>query len=362
MKKIFLLTQNMNEEERAQIFERLEFYLDDRELYDVHEKHLLSPDLMLSKKPVLVFGVREGFFYKKLLKKKNVFDIDYRHNPGDGWAWHNLLVNLTKDRANIGEVRERFHEYLSKIWKNDYKKVYIFGTGPSLEKAIDRKWSDGYRIVCNTIVRDIELWNWIEPHFIIAGDAIHHYGHNELAKAFRSDLKKRLTETNTMFVYPIMFDPLVQKEFEDHRDRLIPVPMGTHNKVHTDLTKYFQFPGHGNILNLMLLPLGCTLAKDIYLWGFDGRAPDAKLLWKSSGKHSYPEYLNDLHMAHPAFINHIMPKDQPDKYVEDVLGDSFEQALSQAEKEGWKFTMMHRSWTDTLSRRYDANAEIKTPS
>ncbi|MFV2082700.1 MAG: hypothetical protein ACC669_12660, partial [bacterium] len=183
MKKIYLLTQNMNEEERTEIFERLEFYLGDTDSCDIQERHMLSLQLMLTKRPILVFGIKEGFFYRKLLKKRYVFDIDYRYSPGDGWAWHNFLGSLTKERANIGEVRERFHEFLSKIRKNDYKKVYIFGTGPSLEKAIDREWSDGYRIVCNTIVRDSELWNWIEPHFIVAGDAIYHYGHNKFAEA-----------------------------------------------------------------------------------------------------------------------------------------------------------------------------------
>ena len=157
--------------------------------------------------------------------------------------------------------------------RKQLNKSYIFGTGPPLEKARRQDWSDGYRIVCNTIVRDPDIWNYINPHFIVAGDAIYHFGHTSFAKAFRKDLSKRLASTDTLFIYPDLFHQFISREFEHLSDKLVPGPMGNHQKINVDLTKEFFLPGLGNVLGLLLLPLGCTLSKRVCLFGFDGRAP-----------------------------------------------------------------------------------------
>jgi hypothetical protein len=108
----------------------------------------------------------------------------------------------------------------------------------------------------------------------------------------------------------------------------------------------------GNVLPLLLLPLACSFSQKVYLWGFDGRGPEDKLFWRNSAKHSYPEYIPELQRAHPAFFSYNLPKENLNKYVQQVHGDVLEAELTKAEEKGWKFFMMHKSWTPTLQKRY----------
>jgi hypothetical protein len=234
------------------------------------------------------------------------------------------------------------------------EKVYVFGTGPSLDAAIGRDFSDGHVVVCNTIGRDPALWHHLKPDFVAAGDAIYHFGHTAHARAFRADLQKRLLESagRTWFVYPELFDAIVRKEFRDLQDILIPIPSGKHEDIHVNLCDRFELPsGLGNVLNVLLLPLACTLSKSIWLWGFDGRAPDDKLFWSNSTRHAYPELMKELLDDHPAFFEKMVPRGNEGSYVKRVHGDALDERLVRAEAAGYQFVMMHFSWTETLNKR-----------
>ncbi|MGA9407349.1 MAG: hypothetical protein WBW71_09485, partial [Bacteroidota bacterium] len=277
--------------------------------------------------------------------------VDQIYNPIDGWEWAKFSLYVCSSIPDTKAAKDKFVSFVEHVRLNDFKRAYLFGTGPSLEKALEYSWGDGYRIVCNTIVRDRELWNHIEPHFIVAGDAIYHFGFTPFAKAFRTDLRKRLLESETRFIYPFIFHEIVIRELGDVADRLIPISYGDHTIIYNDLIEEFSMPKVGNILNLLMLPLGCTLAKDIYLWGFDGRSPRDKYFWSNSQKHSYSEHIETLHDAHPAFFSNFVPESNPDKYVKNVHGEGLENSLCEAEKRGWHFTMLHDSNTACLQKR-----------
>jgi hypothetical protein len=55
---------------------------------------------------------------------------------------------------------------------------------------------------------------------------------------------------------------------------------------------------------------------------------------------------------HPAFFRHYVPVEKPSTYVQNVHGDALDAALQAAEAQGWSFTMMHKSWTPTLQKRF----------
>jgi hypothetical protein len=279
--------------------------------------------------------------------------LDSNENPNDGFEWINFAAACHGHRSNIEASRRRFQSLLSDLRARDAKRAYVFGTGPSLAAAIDREWSDGYRIVCNTIVRDPVLWAHLEPDVFVAGDTIYHFGFTEFARAFREDLKKRLRERPVCFVYPAMFDVIVQREFAEFRDFLIPVPMKPGKQLFLgDMDEDFSLPAVGNVLNLLLLPLATTLSKEVGLWGFDGRAPNDQGFWANSGRHSYPELMHTLHEAHPAFFREHIPTGRESKYVATFHGDLLDSNLALLEKEGWTFRMLHRSHTPTLAKRY----------
>ncbi|MBF0485484.1 MAG: hypothetical protein HQL16_03110 [Candidatus Omnitrophica bacterium] len=346
-----------------EILRRADFYIPDSRVR-VIQKRTVKNILYLAffNGPVLLLNnVYTGVpFWDKFLRRRcqPMFDVDYERKISDGWEWHAALNMFYGKEAepDIVSVKARFVQRVEELRKLQYRKCYVFGTGPSLSRAIERNWSEGYRVVCNTIVRDQELWKFLAPHFIVAGDAIYHFGHNNFARAFRADLRLRLEESDTLFLYPASFHGLVKREFGQFLDQLIPVPVGQHQSVHVDLTREFSLPQLGNVLPLLLLPLGCTLAKAVFLCGFDGRGPDDKLFWKNSNKHTYSEYMPDLEKAHPAFFGHFIDKKDPQKYVKSVHGDVLDARLQEAEKDGWRFVMMHKTWTSTLQKRYEEKA------
>lgn len=313
-------------------------------------KYIFNPNI----KVTFGFDFRNKFF-KYNQGKLLFFDVDYNQNPDDGWQWHHALEKYTYKSESINKAVDRslgnFKHYLSTIPKCD--KAYIIGTGPSLSKARETDWSDGYRIVCNTIVKDPEMWKHVNPHFIVAGDAIYHFGCNDFAISFIEDLKKRLGESNTYFIYPFYFHPFVKRVLREFDEKLIPIPTVKRDLIHISLLFDFRIPDDiGNVLNLLLLPLACTLSKYVYLFGFDGRAPNDKLFWSNSSKHTYEDKLGEIIKQHPKFFEYNVPKQGETKYVNEVHGERLEKILNIAEKEGWSFVMMHKSWTETLNRRF----------
>jgi hypothetical protein len=282
------------------------------------------------------------------LKHAQVFNFDYDSNYGEGWEYHRLLAALHPTSANGKERLTKIYTDL----KDKFEKAYVFGTGPSLQLAGERDWSDGVRIVCNTIVKDKQLWHHIEPHFIVAADAIYHFGIGNFASKFRRDLRARLKESPaTFFVFPADFNAFCSREFAEFSERLIPIPVGGSSNIYDGFVKSFALPAVENVLPSMLLPLACTFSKNINLWGFDGRAPRDTLFWKNSDKHFYPDDVEQLTKLHPAFFNFHVPKGNEVNYVQKVHGDSLEKLLRAAEEKGFSFTMMHFSYTEVLQRR-----------
>lgn len=289
-----------------------------------------------------------------------VADLDYETNPADGWSLMDLGAAVGARRtAGPGSARRVFVERVHAIQSQSPRPAYIFGTGPSLQLARERSFADGTTVVCNTIVRDPDLWHHLSPAFLTAGDAIYHFGHTPHARAFRADALRRLLESGgrTLFVYPAMFDAVVRSEFREIEPLLVPVPWGTHTDLTVDLTETFAIPRLGNVLNNLLLPLGCTLSTDVRLWGFDGRAPSDVGFWGNSDRHAYPELMQSIRDAHPAFFSELTPKGNEVQYVNQVHGDLLDERLTEAEGRGFSFQMLHHSWTPTLQKRFAGSSD-----
>lgn len=286
-----------------------------------------------------------------------VTDLDYETNPLDGWELMELGSAMGDRRAQrriLSTARRTFVDHVRQLTAGKSRPAYLFGTGPSLQQARDRSFSDGITVVCNTIVRDADLWHHLRPAFLTAGDAIYHFGHNRHSRAFRKDALMRLQESRgeTLFVYPAQFDVVVRPEFRDVHSQLIPIPYGEHTDATVDLTDRFRLPLLENVLANQLLPIGCTLSSDVRLWGFDGRAPDDTGFWANSSRQAYPELMHSIRDAHPAFFASKVPEGNETQYVKQAHGEVLEQRLSEAESRGIKFQMLHHSWTPTLQKRY----------
>lgn len=337
-------------DDKAEVLSRIAFYLGLQPAQVTFHEDLAMP-VLLSDAPILLFGIKREDLGAGIRAHGGVFDVDFRTNPVDGWSWIDAGDYAAQHVPDVAAARDCLFDFVETKQLGGFERCYIFGTGPSLSLAANRGWADGIRVVCNTIVRDPVLWRHIDPHFLMAGDAIYHFGFTEFALAFRRDLRTRLEESDVLFVYPAQFDRVVRNELGHLAHRLVPIPEGRHVTVHEDFKIQFATPALGNVLNRLLLPLACNLSKRVALWGFDGRAPSDQLFWANAPQQSYTELLPSLQKAHPAFFDKFVPKADPEAYVRSVHGDVLEHCLSSAEAQGWAFEMLHPTWTPTLARR-----------
>src|SRR5207249_2625156 len=119
------------------------------------------------------------------------------------WGWHYIVLALHPvTPLRIEQSRGTFVRALSRLSNCRHEICYIFGTGPSLEKARTMDFEDGYRIVCNTICKDRDFFEHLKPHILVAGDAQYHFSDTRHAQAFQRDLEQRMEESEFVFCYP----------------------------------------------------------------------------------------------------------------------------------------------------------------
>lgn len=290
-----------------------------------------------------------------LRRLPGVFWVDPRRNPTAAWELCNV-AEMRIARPSSAECSRRVCKAFASLRELRLGTAYVFGTGPSLAMANEFDWSNGYRIVCNTIVRDGSLWEHLMPHVLVAADGLYHFSHTRHAMAFREDAIMRMREHPAWFIYPERFDPIVRREFTGLADWLVPLPQGPHSKFYVPVDQAHALPaGVGNILGSLLLPVACSLSRDVRLLGFDGRAPNDRLFWKNSGRHSYPELIDELSQKFPAFFEANVPKTDPEKYVRRFHGNRLNLDLREAEKRGFKFRLLSPSFTETLQSRLDVS-------
>jgi hypothetical protein len=334
-------------EQQEKIFERVEYFFKKSLILKIKYKKNRLKYLTLLPFVKCHFGLEVNEF-ENLSNVWLWYNIDPIINPIDAWEYHYILSRHRRVKDNHSIFNNNIH----KIQLQKLSKCFLFATGSSLQKAISNNFEDGYKIVCNTIVKDANLWNFLKPDIIVAGDALYHFSDSNFAKSFRKDLKLRLKETpNTIFIFPDIFQNFVEKEFIEFKNRIIGIPIGKSKSITNNLLENFELPEFGNVLNLLMLPIGCTLSKNIYFWGFDGRAPNDKDFWKNSDMHFYQEFIDELKIEHKAFFNLHIPKGREDDYVKNVHGDVLEESLNAAEKKSFKFHMMHNSYTVALQKR-----------
>jgi len=286
-----------------------------------------------------------------LAESPKLRNVDRHAHGADGWTWAGLLSEWHSERQRVA-VQRRSQRRLAKYLDGlpDYGKAYVFGTGPSLETASEFDFSDGYRIVCNTIVNNPRLLDHIDPHFIVAGDAIYHFGTNLHACAFRRDLDREMARREMMFITRDDFYPL----FTHHHPALAARTLvaatgrtGVHFDVRTWLV-YHKWP-HGNILNALMLPLGSALADEVFLLGFDGRAPGEKMFWQNSAANTYDALKPAIQEAHPGFF----ATTDFEAYAR-AHSDNAERIMVEGEKLGKRYRCLNRSYIEAFAKRHVA--------
>jgi len=264
----------------------------------------------------------------------------------EGWSWAGVCASFQSAAARGAQAataQREFDAYVARLPR--YDRCYLFGTGPSLDQAAERRFDDGYRVVCNTVVRNRPLLDHIAPHFIVAADAIYHYGNNRHAAAFRADLVRALCEREMRLLVPDTFYPLLASHHPEIVPKVIPVRTDL-DGVHLDMKRCLAYSNLPNILNGLMLPLASSLAAEVFLLGFDGRGPGAPAFWANSAANSYPELKDTIKAAHPEFFRGI----DYDRYAAEQ-SDAAERVMAEGERLGKRYTCLNRTFIPALRAR-----------
>lgn len=233
-----------------------------------------------------------------------------------------------------------------------FRKAYVFGTGPSLAGATDFDFSDGVRIVCNSIVRNPDLLAHINPHFIAASDFVFHFGPSRYAAEFRRDLVAALRSTGAFFLVADQLAPLMLAHYPEIAGRTIAIPLTNQydfrtrwTPVNVQLFDTFKVHTLDSVLNLLMLPVASTLADEIYVIGCDGRKPGDNGFWSHHAAAQYTGLMKTVSDTHPGFFD-VDYVDYYDRYCKHVAA-----VISSGEALGKKYRSLVPSHVPALSAR-----------
>ncbi len=233
-----------------------------------------------------------------------------------------------------------------------FNRAYVFGTGPSLARATEFDYSDGVRIVCNSIVRNPELLDHIKPHFIAASDFVFHFGPSRYAAEFRRDLLNAMERTDAYFLVPDQLAPLMFQHYPQLESRTIAVPLTNRydmrekrKGVNVQLLYKFQVRTLDSVLNLLMLPLASTLADEVYVLGCDGRKPSDKAFWAHHNASQYSGLMQTVNETHPGFFD-VDYVDYYDRYCTHTAS-----VISAGESLGKTYGSLVPSFVPALSER-----------
>jgi len=236
-----------------------------------------------------------------------------------------------------------------------HKKAYVFGTGPSLSRALEFDYSDGVRIVCNSIVRNPELLSHIKPHFITATDFVFHFGPSKYAAEFRRDLVSALEVTGAHFLVTEQPAPLLFHHHPEIRERTIAVPLSKRydfrasaRGVNVQLQDDFQVRSLNSVLTLLMLPTASTLADEVHVLGCDGRKLDDKGFWSHHEPAQYTGLMKTVSDCHPGFFAISYPGYYR-KYCQQV-----ESVCAAGEAIGKSYASLAPSYVPALAKRSHA--------
>ncbi|MFL5733696.1 MAG: hypothetical protein ACJ78Q_10885 [Chloroflexia bacterium] len=266
-------------------------------------------------------------------------------------------ATLLYDRMPAAEkhaLRARSRQLLLRLSHHfrDVKRAYVFGTGPSLARATEFSFSDGLRVVCNSIVRNPELLRHIEPHFIAAADFVFHYGPSRYAAEFRRDLAVALESTGAYFLIPEPIAPLMFAHFPALAQRTIAIPVANRfdprfklGGANVQLLDRFQVRSLDSVLNLLMLPVASTLADEIFVLGCDGRKPVDTAFWSHHSASQYSDLMQTVNNAHPGFFD-VDYVDYYDRYCGHVAS-----VIAAGEALGKSYASLVPSYVPALSAR-----------
>ncbi len=316
--------------------------------------------------------------------------------------WHLNKVNIvdptyyfsvegdTHRRMYIQTLENQQKERLSELSKQNYQSLlgevskceqgYVFGTGPSLARAMEFDYRGGFRVVCNSIVKNKALLNHIKPQLLVFGDPVMHFSPCRYAEAFRQMALEAVNEFGCYIMTTEYNVPLYLAHYPELENKIIGVPApGVWEMSLVEIIKmalrrphkipwFDKIPGHseeynfptpdkfytrltGSVVPTLMVPVVSYACKKIYIIGADGynpneRKPDETSVWNYNSSSQFGELMQTAIDTHPSFF-----RDQPYTFNYKIYCENFEGLLHHGESLGKRYYSLTPSYIPALAKR-----------
>ncbi len=221
----------------------------------------------------------------------------------------------------LSASKQEYYTQLSKInYENMYiknkdkKEAYIFGTGPSIENAYGFDFSNGFNIVCNSIVKNKGLLRKINPDLLVFADPVFHFSPCEYAQKFREDVLETVSEFDCYCLTLNFTVPLMLAHYPELRDRIIGIPINS--RMNFPDLENFYVKSSSNILTLFMIPVASSICNDINILGCDGRQKGETYFWKHNNDTQYNDLMKTVFDMHPSFFRDRVYEDYYKEHCE----------------------------------------------
>lgn len=231
-------------------------------------------------------------------------------------------------------------------------RATVFGTGPSLDQALEFDFSGGFNIVCNSIVKNRTLLDHIKPQLLVFADPVFHFSPCKYSVEFRSQVLNAIHDYNCFCLVPEGRVTLMLAHYPELKNRIIGMP--TRIGIPTR-KRDFNFPtpdnfyvkASDNILTLFMLPIASTVAEKIQIIGSDGRQKNENYFWKHSSSAQFDELMQTVFDTHPSFFRDRVYTDYYEVHCK-ILNNLIEYG----ESSGKKYISLTQSYIPALEKRH----------
>lgn len=278
-------------------------------------------------------------------------------DPNESQYESSLYLRLTSNDGDgtVEDVRTCRTRFGKLVQSMETDRVFIFGTGPSLDTVDFHSLPAGEKIVTNSMVVNDELMRTIRPRVIVASDPIFHAGCSSYAGEFREKLIAAMRDYGSYFIFPMRDYGVYKAHFpHDLQEQLIGIPLAKSENLNTQLGRAFYVSSQSNVMTLFLLPIAASVSKEIVLAGFDGRPlSDSSYFWSHSKTAQLNHRMTEIQLAHPAFFK-ISYNAYLFKHMRTVA-----RYLCQAEANGIRVVSITDSHIPAIKGRYVEGAPAK---
>jgi hypothetical protein len=283
-------------------------------------------------------------------------NVDHHTNQFASSLWLRLTSNNgAGTTAQLHEAKTRFASVARTC---SAPRAFLFGTGPSFDTIDLDALPPGLRIATNSMVANPQVLERLTPQLIVASDPIFHAGPSKYAYEFRCKLVDALERYGAHFLFPMRDVGVYTFHLPPHlRHLLIPIPLTPPGPINQRLGTSLRTATTSNVMTLLLLPLGASLAPELVLGGFDGRPiGDNDYFWQHSSTVQISNEMESIRRAHPAFF----AIDYDDYYLTHV--DVVRRYLDELECQGRQIKCITNSHVPALQSRFVPPSNLQDPA